>query len=43
MEGAGAEVRRGPPDISSLFSVKVDNISYDTTKGEIEKFFSVRW
>jgi len=30
---------RGPPDISNMVSLKVDNLSYRTTKTEVESIF----
>ncbi len=39
--GAGGEgARRGPPDISNLFSVKVDNLTFDTMQADLEILFS---
>uniref|UniRef100_A0A0N4Z8Q7 Serine/arginine-rich splicing factor 2 n=1 Tax=Parastrongyloides trichosuri TaxID=131310 RepID=A0A0N4Z8Q7_PARTI len=31
--------RRGPPNISGLYSVKVDNLSYNTTQHELRRLF----
>lgn len=38
-EGGRAEGRKGPPDLAGLFSVKVDNLSYDTTADDIKPIF----
>ena len=30
---------RGPPDVSKLHSLRIDNLSYDTTKEDLESDF----
>ena len=38
--GDRQEEQKGPPDISSLHSVKIDNLSFDLTQEEITDMFA---
>ncbi len=33
------ERAKGPPDVSNLYSVKIDNIAFETAKEDLERLF----
>jgi hypothetical protein len=33
------ERSKGPPDVSNLYSVKIDNIAFETAKEDLERLF----